>query len=320
MGIFGGKSVAGVEINAFEIRLVELAGSRNAVKLLNAGSKALPEGAVKEGRVLTPEAVSRALVQLWEELRIKTRQVILGVSNQDILVRFALFPKVPQNKLDNLVRFQAQEYLPISINDVELDYMVTGEEKTEDAEQYRILLVAGRKNMINDFMLAFEAADLKILDIDISTLALARLVPAEAADGACMVVNLGAEQINILILSASYPQLARTLTTGFPVAGGRIGQEEIERITGVLAGEIRASIGYFQSQSRGPGIDRLYLCGCGGHVHGISTSLSELLDIQVAIIDPFEKVNNITAAGIKKGGGASDFSVSMSLALRGLEA
>ncbi len=320
MGIFGGKSVAGVEINASEIRLVELAGSRNAARLLNAGRKALPEGAVKDGRILQREAVSAALLRMWKELRIKTREVILGVSNQDVIVRFALFPRVAPDKLDNLVRFQAQDFLPIPVDDVELDYMVVGEEKTDDAVQSKLLLVAGRKNMINDFMSAFEAANLKILDIDISTLALARLVPEEAADGACMVMHIGAEQTNILILNASYPQLARTLTTGFAVPGtGYLREGETEKTIRILAGETGASIGYFQSQSRGRGIDKLYLCGCGDYISDASAGLSEFLGLQVVTIDPFEGVNVSRAGDVYKSSGASDFSISMSLALRGLE-
>jgi type IV pilus assembly protein PilM len=320
MSLFGRKSIVGVDIDSYEIRVVELGGIPGAAKLVNAGRKLLPEGAVKDGRICDAAAVGNTLEKLWSEQGIKSRDVILGVSNQDVLVRFATFPEVAMDKLDNIVRFQAQDYLPIPVEEAIIDYMVTGDERLQgdrlqEDNKIKVLLVAARKNMINDFLSSFEIANISVRDIDFSTLAIARVVPVSALSGTCVIVNIGHEQTNLLLLNASVPQLARTLMTG------QVFRADTDRgkLIDMLAGEIRTSIGYFQTQSRDSTVQKLFICGCGSRLKGIRESLAETLGISIDIINPF---SNVDKSGLKNKYSdidSTDFSVGMSLALRGLE-
>jgi len=324
MSLFGRKSIVGVDIDSYEIRVVELGGIPGAAKLVNAGRKLLPEGAVKDGRICDAAAVGNTLEKLWSEQGIKSRDVILGVSNQDVLVRFATFPEVAMDKLDNIVRFQAQDYLPIPVEEAIIDYMVTGDERLQgdrlqEDNKIKVLLVAARKNMINDFLSSFEIANISVRDIDFSTLAIARVVPVSALSGTCVIVNIGHEQTNLLLLNASVPQLARTLMTGQVFRSGLLSVEDVGKLIDMLAAEIRTSIGYFQTQSPESTVQKLFICGCGSKLKGISEGLMETLGISIEIINPF---SNIDINGCKNKCSdidSTDFSVGMSLALRGLE-
>jgi type IV pilus assembly protein PilM len=325
MGLFGRKSIVGVDIDSYEIRVVELGGIPGAAKLVNAGRKLLPEGAVKDGRICDAAAVGNTLEKLWSEQGLKSRDVILGVSNQDVLVRFATFPEVAMDKLDNIVRFQAQDYLPIPVEEAIIDYMVTGDERLQgdrlqddplqEDNKIKVLLVAARKNMINDFLSSFEIANISVRDIDFSTLAIARVVPVSALSGTCVIVNIGHEQTNLLLLNASAPQLARTLMTD------QVFRADTDRgkLIDMLAGEIRTSIGYFQTQSRDSTVQKLFICGCGSRLKGIRESLAETLDISIDIINPFSNVNKSGLKNKYSDIDSTDFSVGMSLALRGLK-
>lgn len=334
MYLFRKKSIAGVEIDAYEIRVTELAGNAGAPKLLKAGRKVLPAGTVREGKVLNSDILADTLASLWKELNIGARDVILGVNNQDVIVRFAYFPKVTQDKVDNLIRYQAQEYLPISMNDVEFDYVVVGEEKDGESEKMKVLLVAARRNMIADFLRAFDRADLKVLDIDMSTLAVARLLPKEAMKSTCAAINIGYEQTNILILDSYQPQLARSLITeqrqaeddGIGqnslykyLATGNLPVEEENRVFDAISGDIRNSINYFQSQVSSAVVGKIYLCGCGSRIRSLPKRLEEYSGIPVETLKPFGMVNTTAVKGILNAEEAGDFSISISLAMRNLE-
>ena len=138
----------------------------------------LPEGAVEEGMVVHPEAVGEALKKLWDRGGFKSREVLLGVSNHGVMVRYATMPKVPAEKLDNVIRFQAQEHLPIPLNSAVLDYLVIGETATESGAALEVLLVAAQRDMLTGFIEALNAAR-ELIDIDVSTLALMRIIPPD---------------------------------------------------------------------------------------------------------------------------------------------
>jgi type IV pilus assembly protein PilM len=334
MGIFGSRSVVGVEIDAYEARVIEMSGTVAVPRLLRIGRKALPAGTVKDGKLLKPEQLTVVLSALWQELNIRTREVLLGVNNQDVIVRFANFPRVAPDKMDNLIRYQAQEFLPIPVNDVELDYVIIGEEKQGDTPRVKVLLVAAKRNMIYEFLNSFEAANLKVRDIDMSTLAIARLLSTADQKSTCALVNVGYEQTNILILHGSNPQLARSLMTDQDAGEnfeeglqnlyqriklGSLTEEKTERIFNSIAGEIMASINYFQSQSSGTAIERIYLCGCGSRMRNCVQKLNEYAGIPIEVVEPYKKVDLTAVKSRIDINEAGDFSVSVSLALRGLE-
>ncbi|HHX50489.1 MAG TPA: pilus assembly protein PilM [Clostridia bacterium] len=114
-GLFATKTMVGVEIDDGEIRGVELEKHQGRLSLGSWGSYPLPDNAVKEGVILQPEKVGGALEELWRQEGFKQREIITGVSNQGVLVRFASFPQVPPEKLDGVIRFQAQDHLPVPL-------------------------------------------------------------------------------------------------------------------------------------------------------------------------------------------------------------
>jgi type IV pilus assembly protein PilM len=118
------KKIAGLEISPDKIRVVELAQGSPKPRLLNVGSIDLPEGAVKDGFIKKPDEVSNSLKKLWKEAGINTKDVLLGLNNQYVLVRVANMPKTNPEHVDRSILFQAQDHLPVPLSTVELDYLV----------------------------------------------------------------------------------------------------------------------------------------------------------------------------------------------------
>jgi type IV pilus assembly protein PilM len=226
MSLFKVKSAVGLEMDAYEVRAAEVGGTAVKPSLLGLGRAYLPEGVVKDGKVVRPDLLGGIISRLWTDARFKSRNVILGVSNQDVLIRTALIPRCPPDKLDSAIRFQAQDFLPVSINDVELDYIVLDDMAKTQAETIRVLLVAGRRGMLNGFLQAVGAAGLKLIDIDVSLLAMARLARKQAKNQVLAVVHFTKEQAGMAILDNGLPVLARILPVSAAVRhAGESGDE-----------------------------------------------------------------------------------------------
>ncbi|MEW5785525.1 MAG: type IV pilus assembly protein PilM [Bacillota bacterium] len=334
--VYGSRNRAiGLELDTGAARAVELTQSGQGVKLTALGGISLPKGAVEEGMVLQPEEVGRALRTLWAARGIRGRQVLLGISNQGVLVRYATMPKVPPDKLENVVRYHGQEYLPIPLANVVLDYLVIGETTREAGEALEVLLVAARRDMLEGFMKALSCANLEPEDIDVSSLALTRVLPPVTGNMTVLTVNAANGLSNILITSRGMPRLARLVSVKMKdiadqlrfsldevLAGMAQPSEEKDAFLSAwfnnLAGEIRSSINYFQSQEDATGVEEIYINGRGARLPGIVEHLEDQLGIPVRKFNPLERYH---AAAFKKAGfqgEALEYAISAGLALRGM--
>jgi type IV pilus assembly protein PilM len=338
MALGTGNRAIGLEIDSGKARAVELTGKKNDYKLAGLGSIELPSDAVKEGMIQQPRIVGNALKELWSGAGLKDRQVVLGISNQGVLVRHIAVPNVPADKLGNVIRFQAQEHLPIPLEGVVLDYLVLGEtaENEEGAAQLEILLVGARRDMLDKFLEALEAADLEPLDIDVSSMAQINLLPPKALQMTVALVNVANGLSSIVISAHGKPRLARLgmvkildLAESLDCSLEDILLPHILKQEGAadklrqwgsnLAGEIRSSLTYFQDQHSANRVEGVLLSGRGALLGGLTAKLEEYLALPVRIFNPLEEYSPARRRLLNSDFEAAEYAVSAGLALRGLE-
>ncbi|NSW89331.1 MAG: pilus assembly protein PilM [Firmicutes bacterium] len=305
------KRVVGLEINDTCMHAVELSGSYQNPEIINYGKKLLAPGVVKEGKIIDAESVKTAIEEMWREIRIKSREIILGANNEDVIIRFLKLPRIEREKIGNFIRFQASDYIPFNIEEFELDYMVTGEQKTNEGDFYSVLLVAARKNMLYEYLKTFESTRLLIRDIKSSTLVLDIFLPQEYKNQACVIVNLSFGVCNILIMDKNVPVFARTVMMGR--------KDNTEDIASIAAGEIRSSVFYFQSQNRSAVVRKVFLLGGEVTKSGIKESIRNIINIDTEVLMPFEYLYRKTAEQDQKELHATEYAVAFSLALHGLK-
>jgi type IV pilus assembly protein PilM len=114
--------------------------------------------------------------------KLRGRTVQLSVSNQKVIVRSIDMPEMTEEELLGAVQFQAQEYIPIPVEDVILDSMVTGKRALADGSmRQEVLLVAAQRAMIMTLLGVVKRAGLKVAAIDVSSLALVRALLPETS-------------------------------------------------------------------------------------------------------------------------------------------
>jgi type IV pilus assembly protein PilM len=326
----------GLEIDTGMVRAVEAAGTAARPKLVAMARSPLPEGAVVEGMVLKPDEVGAALRTLWSSGRIKHRRVLLGVSNQGVLVRYATIPKVPKEKLEGIVRFYAQEHMPIPLESVVLGHQVIGETEADGKSMLEVLLVAARRDMLDGFLQALTFARLEPDDIDVSTLALMRILPPSALDRTVAVINVANGLSNILIASKGSPRLARLIAAKIkdlsvnlqlPVeqvienglAASSESDKAFEAWLNNLISEIRSSLNYYQNLENSSNVEAVIFNGSGALIGGVAPRLEAALEIPVRITNPFAGFTGSGSQKTGKGFHTVEYAICAGLARRGLE-
>ena len=178
------RKVVGLDIGITAVRAAEVSVRRGQVVLERVGQAGLPDGAVVDGEVIDPAAVAAAIKDLWRRTRINSRRVMIGVANQRVVGRLVDLPWMQPTELRSSLAFQAGDYLPIPVDQTELDYAGIGEQEAPGGQRLlRVLLVAAQKDMLAGHLEAVREAGLRAEGIDLNPIALLRARPGGRARG-----------------------------------------------------------------------------------------------------------------------------------------
>lgn len=338
MSPVAGKRVVGLEIDTGIAHAAEMTGKAKSPTLANLGFIPLPEGSVREGMIVEPEQVGLALKNSWSKAGFKDRKVLLGISNQGVLVRHITVPKVSSNKVKSLIHFQAQEHLPIPLESVVLDYLVLGEieGQNENEIQQEVLLIAARRDMLDKFLQTLQIAGLEPVDIDVASIAAIRLLPGKALEMTIAMVNVANGLNSIVISDKGKPRLARLGQVKVVDLAESLGcnienvfnacdfhHEGAESIVNNwvnnLAAEVRSSISYYQDLPGSSNVEGILLSGMGARLTGIEGMLDEYLNLPVRPFNPLRAYPAAIRKLAKSPIAALDYTISAGLAIRGLE-
>ena len=337
MRLFAGGGSIGLELDTGFIRAVEVRGKNGKLKVTAAGQVLIPKTAVVDGVVQEIETVSEALNKLWIQAKFSSRNVVLGMFNQSVIIRLIAFPKVPMNKLEQALKLQAGEYIPIPPAQMILDFALVGEVDGEQGRQYELLLVAARKAQLEPSLAALKMSKLQPKVIDLAPLAMMRVVPREKLAGTVVLVDLSMGLGSVLLAIDGTPRFARVMplslaqyfsSLGLVMAVGQYheqvaatlekgnGEQGFDRWGQSVAAEIRTSISYYIKQENLSSVSRILLSGMGARVTGLAALLQEELAVAVEVAQPLANLADLQAENEVSG---AEFAVSIGLALRGLE-
>jgi type IV pilus assembly protein PilM len=302
--------VVGLDIGTTAVRGAELAVRRGRVVLDRFGQVALPPGAVVEGEIADPDAVAGSLKVLWRQARFGSRQVVMGVANQRVVVRLVDLPWMEQEELRRSLRYQVQEYIPIPVDDAELDFDVLDEHEGGGGQRLmRVLLVAAQKEMVDGHVRAGMRAGLEPVGIDLTPFALIRSLAPEGiplAEAGEALIDVGAKVTNIVVHAGGVPRFVRILLMGGQdvtealVGALSLDQDTAERAKldavvrpdlevnrileqriGAFAEEVRGSLDFYRAQSDAVPVSRVVLSGGGSRLAPLAEQLADALHLPV---------------------------------------
>lgn len=328
---FGSAPGIGLDIGASAVRVAQVAAGRGGPSLLSFAQVALPHGAVVDGEIQDAGPVSEAIAQLWKRAKIRTKRAVLGVSNQRVVVRQVDLPFLEEKEFRESLRFQAADYIPMSVEEAQLDFIVIDDYTTESQDHMmRVLLIAAATDMVDGFVTAASSGGVDTSGVDLTPFAIARAVSPSARGeagvaGSEAVIDVGAATTNILIHHNGEPRFVRILLVGGDGAttalseelsisfeeaeamkldlGRGVGPQNartlLDRQVAALVDEIRGSLDYYLSQEDSEPVSSIVLTGGGSLTVGLNERLEQTLKTQVSIGAPLSQLD-VSRSGLNQ--------------------
>lgn len=320
---FGTSGAIGLDIGASAVRVAHVTGGRGAPSLVNFAQVALPQGAVSDGEIQDGGPVSEAIAQLWKRAKLRGKRAVLGVSNQRVVVRQVDLPFLEEKEFRSSLKFQAADYIPMSVEDAQLDFVVIDDYMTDSQEHMmRVLLIAAATDMVDAFVSTAASGGVEAAGIDLTPFAIARAVSPSARGesgvaGSEAVIDVGAATTNILIHHNGEPRFVRILLVGGNDATSALAEElglsfdeaeavkldaadgagpsearpVLDRQVATLVDEIRGSLDYYLSQEDSEPVSSIILTGGGSLTAGLTQRLEQTLKTQVQVGAPLSQIN-----------------------------
>lgn len=323
--------VVGLDIGSFAVRAVELSLGGGQPVLERFAQVTLSPGAVRNGEIVDVGAVGAAVRRLWSQGGFRTKRAVVGVANQRVIVRQAELPAMTEADLQAALQFEAQDLIPIPIEDAILDFQIVEQLVGDEGEpRMRILLAAAQREMVRTFLAGVESGGLAASAVDVTPFALVRAVtlgaPAFEDVGAEAVVCIGGGVTNVVVHEQGIPRFVRVLLVGGDDiteaiarelnvdldyaedvkrradvnspedAVSRAGQVVAQRLV-PLVEEIRGSLDYYSAQTQSVPITRVLVTGGGSRIAGLMERLQSQLGGRVEPARPL--------SGVRVGSGVS---------------
>jgi type IV pilus assembly protein PilM len=174
------KAVVGLDVEAGSVAATEVASNGDSA-VTKFGMASLPPGTFSEGEVSDPEALGQALKELFSKHKL-SKTVRVGLASQRVAVRTLRLPLIEDHtELETAIRFQAQDHIPMPLEQAVLDWQVVGYATGENGErQVDVVAVAARRDMLGGLMQALSRAGLRPVGIDLSAFGMIRALAGES--------------------------------------------------------------------------------------------------------------------------------------------
>ncbi len=340
-------NLVGLDIGSKTLKVAELSKEDRGYRLVNFGIKNINAGLIEEDGIRNSDAVAQSIKELYKETNIKESNVAISVGGFSVIVKTITVNKMSDDELQGSIAHEAEQYIPFDINDVNLDYQIIDENRHE-SDQSDVLLVAAKKDLIEDYLNVLKIAELNPCIIDVDAFALQNIyeVNYESKDESIALINIGYKKASLNIVKNKMSLFMRDVSFGCSqiddgivakiecsadeaekircgnLKSNKISIKQIKAITMPVidgwATEIRRALDFFYSTYPDEQIETIMISGGGANISGFKQVLAEQTSAEVFILNPFEKIDlgsaKINQALINKN--APQAAICMGLAIR----
>ena len=314
------RAVVGLDIGSSAVKAVELKGSGKSFKVTAFGIEPVPPDSIVDGAIIDGAAVADAIRRLFESKNIRTKDVAASLAGNAVIVKKITLPKMTEQELAESIYWEAEQYIPFDIQDVNLDYQVVGQGSGAAAGTMDVLLVAAKKEKIADYTGVIGQAGRTAVVIDVDAFALQNAYEVNYGtepDAVVVLLNAGASATNINILHGDQSVFTRDISTGGNAYTEALQKElnlpfeqadELKR-GGVVEGvtfddarpvlravtenvmlEVQKTFDFFKTSAASDRITRIVVSGGASRAEAFVEMLTERFQAPVELFDPFKRV------------------------------
>ena len=347
-GLGKSKAVIGLDIGSSAVKAVELKPAGKGFKVTAFAIEAVPPDSIVDGAIIDGTAVAEAIRRLFENKAFKTKEVAASLSGNAVIVKKISLPVMTEAELAESIYWEAEQYIPFDIQDVNLDYQILDAGRGADSKgTMEVLLVAAKKEKIADYLSVITQAGRTAVVVDVDAFALQNAYEVNYGlepQSVVVLLNAGASAININILAGEQSVFTRDISSGGNAYTEAV-QKELnlafesaelakkgEAVDGVsfddvkpvlhamtenVLLEIQKTFDFFKATAASDRIDRIVLSGGASRVDGFAQALEERFGAPVEVFDPFRRISfEAKRLGITDPASIATAAVAVGLALR----
>ena len=332
----------GIDFGTHTVKAVELKNIMSKPELVNLGSQLTPKGVINSEERQDQKKLAEALKLLYSNSRIRNSNVVMALPEFSVFTRFLEFPGVKKEELKQAVYFEAKQYIPVPIEEVQMSYVTIGFNEEKNAP--RVLLVAAPRKVIDIYMNVANFANLDLIAIETESVAMGRAMFKSSQKPTCVMLDFGANSTDMSIMtngslvfsqsiSIGSDSLTQAIVNKFNFDYNRA--EEFKRnyglISNVLEGkiysvlapivesimiEVRRGVEFYKNKTMSAAPNEYLLNGDGALLPGLTEYVVKSLGVNAQVANPWLNiiVDNKFKDLVVKGG--SSYSVAIGLSLK----
>lgn len=312
--VFGRRSSIGLDIGSGYLKVVQLKDTKGGYELELFDMLPLPPELIVDGSIIDSLRLIDSLKELVKKAKIKTKDAAISIAgHSSVIIKRVSLPEMSEEELSESIKFEAEQYIPFDIEDVNLDFQILGPK--EEAGQMDVMLVAVKKDIINEYLSVVKEAGLNPLIVDVNSFALENIYEVSyeiEPDKNIAIVNIGASTINMNILKGGISVFTRDSAVGsnlhtealqrefnltYETAERLKKGETVENVppqdalsvmdlaSEEIIGEVNRSLEYFHED-----INEVILSGGCALVKDFPKLLAEKIGIEVKVMEPLKNI------------------------------
>jgi type IV pilus assembly protein PilM len=313
------KSSIGLDIGSSYIKTVVLKEAKGSYELEQFDLHPLPPELIVDGSIIDSLRLVDSLREMTRKAGVKTKNTALSISgHSSVIIKRISLPEMSEEELSESIKFEAEQYVPFDIDDVNLDFQIIGPK--EEPGQMDVILVAVKKDIINEYITVVKEAGLNPIIVDIDSFALENMygINYEIESGRNVaLLNIGASAINLSILKGGISVFTRDSSLGSNLhtealqrefnipyeSAERVkrgeavenvssddAQSVIEAASEEILSEIVRSFDYYRSTTLQEDISEIILSGGCALLSNFASMVSDRSGIETRVVEPFRNI------------------------------
>ena len=312
--VFGRRSSIGLDIGSGHLKVVQLKDIKGGYELELFDMLPLAPELIVDGSVIDSLRLIDSLKELIKKAKIKTKDAVISIAgHSSVIIKRVSLPEMSEEELSESIKFEAEQYIPFDIEDVNLDFQILGPK--EEPGQMDVMLVAVKKDIINEYLSVVKEAGLSSVIVDVNSFALENIYEINyeiEPDKNIAIVNIGASTINMNILKGGISVFTRDSAVGsnlhtealqrefnltYEIAERLKRGEPVENVSPQdalsvmdsaseeITGEVNRSLEYFHED-----VNEVILSGGCALIANFPKLLAEKIGIEVKVMEPFKNI------------------------------
>lgn len=322
MAMAKGRNCIGLDIGSSAVKLTVLKSTKKGLQLVAFDHAKLPPETIVDGALMNSAVVADAITELLGRNKIRAKSTALSVSGNTVIVKKIRLPMMTQEELEESIQWEAEQHIPYDIQDVFIGFEVVAPNKQG---QMDVVLVAAKKEMINDYTTVCHDAGLEPLIVDVDAFALQNMYEANygyhrgetvvlldignsvvtmnvVTDGVTMFTRdlpLGGSDITEEIqrqLNITYQEAELYKMGGGPgMASDEVLPQEVESIiqdkAEDMAHEIQRSLDFYAATAADSKIDKIAVSGGTAAIPSLVRTIERISGVKSELVNPFENIS-----------------------------